>query len=61
MRYALAFVILLMPACASDRYLSEAEDADMRAKCEKTNCVVIPGYLWEQIKAVLSRALGVEI
>jgi hypothetical protein len=47
---------LALAGCASDRYLSAEEDADMRRACEAQGCTIIPTPLWEQFK----RALGVE-
>jgi hypothetical protein len=61
MRYILAFLIILMPACASDRWLTAEEDAAFRAQCENKDCKIVPGVLWEQIKAVLERAMGTPI
>jgi hypothetical protein len=46
---------LMLTGCASDRYLSEQEDADMRKACEAQGCTIVPTPLWEQLK----RALGV--
>ena len=63
MRYVLAFVIVLMPACASDRYLTAEEDADLRAKCEPHpwHCVAIPYPLWKKIEQLLRSMAGTAI
>ena len=62
MKTAALFAWLLC-SCASppERYLTEAEDAEMRTKCEKTNCVVIPTPMWEQIKAFVYKFSGTAI
>ena len=58
-RLLFAFLIILMPACASDRYLTAAEDAELRARCEPHpgHCVAIPMPIWKQIE-LLRRSLG---
>jgi hypothetical protein len=61
MRYILAFMIILMPACASDRYLTADEDAELRAKCEPATCAVIPMPLWIQIEQFIRSMSGTAI
>jgi hypothetical protein len=61
MRYVLAFLIILMPACASDRYLTAAEDAALRAKCEATDCAIVPMPLWIQIQQFIRSMSGTAI
>jgi hypothetical protein len=46
---------LLLAGCASERYLSAEEDADMRKACETHGCTIVPTPLWDQLK----RALGI--
>jgi protein involved in sex pheromone biosynthesis len=50
--------ILFLSGCASNRYLSEEQDAQMREACEATGCAVIPGDKWEQIKKLLGSIVG---
>ena len=40
---------LLLRGCASERYLSLEEDAELRAKCEGQNCVVVPASVLQQL------------
>ena len=61
MRYVLAFLIILMPGCASDRYLTAAEDAELRAKCEKHDCAIVPMPLWRQIEQLIRSMAGTAI
>lgn len=44
---------LLLSGCASDRYLTPAEDETMRKNCEPMGCTIIPTPLWEQVKKLL--------
>lgn len=63
-RYWGGFCLLLISAallagisgCASTRYLSEQEDAEMREKCEATGCVAIPVPLYRQILEYIQRS-----
>ena len=56
-KFAILLTLLVMLfavlgcATVSDqkRYFTEAEDADIRAKCEQTGCVFVPAPLWQQI------------
>lgn len=58
MKLATIVLILSMAGCASTRYLSEDEDAKMKAMCEAPGgCAVIPGDVWKQIQ----KLFGVEI
>ena len=59
----LAFLIILMPGCASDRYLTAAEDAELRAKCEPHpgHCVAIPYPIWQRIEQLLKSMAGTAI
>ena len=45
----LVAVLLLGCASAPERYLSLEEDAELRAKCEGQNCVVIPASVLQQL------------
>lgn len=51
-------ILLLLTGCASDRYLTEAEDAKMRETCEAAGCVTVPLPLMEQL---LKRRQGIAI
>lgn len=56
MNYSLiagAFLCLLLTGCASERYLTAQEDADLRKACEERGCVIIPSDLWGQVKRLL--------
>ena len=57
MRYVLAFLIILMPGCATERYLTAQEDAELRAKCEPANCAIVPLKLLKQIEQLI-RSMG---
>jgi hypothetical protein len=55
----IALIAFTMVGCASNRYLSEEEDAKMREVCETRGCAVLPGDQWETIKQLLGNMLGV--
>lgn len=38
-----------LTGCASGRFLSEKEDADMRKSCEAVGCTVVPNPVMEQL------------
>lgn len=44
---------LLLSGCASDRYLSAGEDANMRAACEAKGCAIVPLDVWRQVEKLL--------
>jgi hypothetical protein len=50
--------LLLITACASPRYLTEKEDADMRKVCEPAGCVTVPAPVWMKIETVLRSMMG---
>lgn len=50
-------ILLLLSGCAT-RYLTPEQDAEFRANCEATGCVVVPVPLMEQL---LERLKGVAI
>lgn len=64
MGWAVIVVLLLsmglfLPGCASERYLTEEQDAAMREACEKHGgCTVLPAPVWEQIKDILRSIAG---
>lgn len=61
-RVLLAFLIILMPACASDRWLTVEEDADLRARCEPHGgCTAIPTPIWLKIEMLLKHLAGTAI
>lgn len=41
--------------CATERYLSEEQDAQFKAMCEKDGCQVIPSPAWERIEYILKQ------
>ena len=55
--FILAAPLFSITGCATERYMTEEQDAQMRATCEKTGCAVVPAPVWEQIKALL-KTLG---
>lgn len=51
----------LLQGCASDRYLTEEQDAELRKVCEAQGCTMVPTPLWQQIEAwlkAMSRGQG---
>lgn len=52
--------LALAAGCAqpAQRYLTEAQDAEMRATCEPAGCNIVPRPLWVQIEQLLRRTLG---
>lgn len=51
-----AFLLCLtLTACAAPepRYLTAAEDAEMRAVCEPAGCVSVPAPVWGMIEELL--------
>lgn len=59
-KYLLIGLIILMPGCASDRYLTAEEDAELRAQCEPHpgHCIAIPMPLWKKIEQLLRMMAG---
>jgi hypothetical protein len=59
----LAAVLTLQPGCATpyQHWLTDEEDARLREQCEARACVMVPGDLWERIKAALQAALGTRL
>ena len=58
----LGTIVPILGGCASERYLSEDEDAKMRSMCEnKENggCAVIPGNTWKAIKQLFDGGTGI--
>lgn len=45
--------LCFLTGCASERYLTAEEDANMRKACEKVGCTIIPTPLWDQVKKIL--------
>jgi hypothetical protein len=41
--------------CSSNRYLTEEQDAELRAGCEEHGCTIIPNPIWFQIREILKR------
>ena len=50
-------LLLCLSGCATDRYLTEQEDAALRTQCEPTGCAAVPIPLWQKIQQLLN-ALG---
>lgn len=48
-------LLLMLSGCASDRYLSVKDDADIQEKCEPQGCAIIPLPLWRKIEQLLGR------
>lgn len=46
-------LLLLLSGCASTRYLTAEEDANMRKACEAQGCAIIPYPLWLQVEKML--------
>ena len=51
---------LMLAGCASapQRYLTEAEDAELRAKCEPHGCAAVPWPIWQKIEQLLKAMAG---
>lgn len=53
-------LILGMFGCASTRYLSEEEDAQMAKTCGPNHdCAVVPGEQWRIIEQILQKFIGI--
>jgi hypothetical protein len=52
---ALGFILVLIGAgCATqERFVSDEQDAEFRAKCEEHGCVVLPAQEWAVIERIL--------
>ena len=58
MRIAALALVAALSGCATDRYLTEEQDREMRATCVD-GCMVIAGPAWERLrKAVKMCGLG---
>lgn len=53
-----AIVVLGSCAAPEQRWLTKEEDADLKAKCEHQNCVVIPAGVLQQL---MERLRGMSI
>ena len=49
---------LVLAGCATDRYLTEAEDAALREKCEPQGCAAVPIPIWQKIEQLLRSLAG---
>ena len=59
-----ALFVLLLAACATpyQHWLTDDEDASLRASCEPVGgCVAVPERLWEKIKDLIMRMSGTTI
>ena len=61
MKYLLIGLIILMPGCASERYLTAEQDAELRAQCAATDCAIVPMPLWRQIERLIRSMAGTAI
>ena len=52
---AVALLLLSLPGCASERFMTKEQDDEMRANCAEHGCTVIPNPVWQQIEQVLRR------
>jgi len=48
-----ALFVLLLTACAQDRYLSAEQDAEMREHCGEIGCAVIRNDQWKILEKLL--------
>ena len=56
------FVLLvaILSGCASTRYLSDEEEAQMAKTCGPNHdCAVIPGEQWRIIEKILQKMIGI--
>lgn len=49
---ALAFVLFLGACATQERFMTQEQDDEFRAKCQ-AGCVVLPNSLWQQIMQAL--------
>ncbi len=52
-------ITVQISGCASERFLTQEEDDEMRAHCAEHGCAVIPNPAWQQIEQLLRR-LGMQ-
>jgi hypothetical protein len=45
--------------CASERFLTEEQDTEMKASCEEHGCTVIPNPIWFQMLEKLKRSVAI--
>lgn len=55
----LVALVLTVSGCASERFLTEEQDAAMREQC-KEGCRVVPTPVWNQIKEFFEQLLKPE-
>ena len=59
MLFALTLAFLLY-GCASTRYLSDEEEAQMAKTCGPNHdCAVVPGEQWRIIEQILQKFIGI--
>lgn len=61
---AAIFALLLLASCAApppERFLTQEQDDEFRARCEQTGCVVVPVPLWQRILEALKAAHGQDV
>lgn len=55
---ALLLCLVLAGCATQSRYLTEAEDAALRAKCEPDGCAAVPIPIWNKIEQLLRSLAG---
>ena len=63
--WAIAVILIVsvtgaLAGCAGERYVSDEQDAALRATCEPAGCRVVPLPLWKQIEEILRAITGVQ-
>ena len=60
LKLSMIVLILGMLGCASTRYLSDEEEAQMANTCGPNHdCAVVPGEQWRIIEKILQQYLGI--
>ena len=60
LKFASIVLILGMFGCATPRYLSDEEEANMAKTCGPNHdCAVVPGEQWRIIEKILQQYLGI--
>ena len=60
LKLSMIVLILGMLDCASTRYLSDEEEAQMAKTCGPNHdCAVVPGEQWRIIEKILQQYLGI--
>ena len=60
LKLSMIVLILGMLDCASTRYLSDEEEAQMAKTCGPNHdCAVVPGEQWRIIEKILQKMIGI--